>query len=401
MSKIDEIKTINAPSEPPPTTEVVTETPPLDTMKRADTLTLFGDSKAQFEKLKVTAETLVITDASQVSEMKIARETRLALRKVRVAIEHRRVELVEGLKKQTGAIDKQARELRQSIEPLEARLQDQEDFAIRQEAERKETLKNERAEALRPLGADPSFYSLGEMPEAQWVELLKGAQDAHTARVEAARKADEARIAQEKAEAEERERVRLENQRLREEAIERERLAAIERNNARKEQERVEAEARAEKKRLEDQIEAERKRAKELAEMEKRKAEQVAHKLKVESEEAENERRQNRIKEQEEARREHDKLFAKAQQELQARQKVEAELAEKKHQEEDAERVRVWAEQKAAQAPDKEKLMALAATIREVATPTCSTDKGRVLMDEIAAKVEAFAVWIEKKAGTL
>jgi len=157
------------------------------------------------------AKALVVTDESQMAEMQMARVGRLFLREKRIAIEKSRKELKEQALREGKAIDGIANVLKALIVPIEEHLGKQERF----------------------------------------IEI-RAEQKIEAARIEAERKAEEERIAKEKADAEEQERIRVENVKLKAEAIARERKAEKER----KKQEKILAEERArtekEKKELED-----------------------------------------------------------------------------------------------------------------------------------------------------
>lgn len=380
-------------SNEPATLEIVTEIPQeLATAvqsaglaaESAHTLeSKFAPLFAEAKSLVVQAQNITVTDASQVTQMKLARTVRLALRNVRIRAEGERKSLKEDSLRRGKAIDGVYNVLAYLVEPVEEKLKAAEEFAERIEAERKAKLKAEREESLRPFGVNTAFYDLANMPADAWNELFAGAVAAHKAKEEAARKAEEARIAREKAEAEERERIRAENERLKREAFEAEKKAQAER-------ERVAAEKRAadEKARIErEKIEAEMRKQREEAD---RKAREAAAAAKAEREAAEAK-----------ARAEQEAMRKQAQVEREAREKAEAEAKRLR----DAEAARIAAEdaarKKAARAPDREKVRAFAATIRSLPIPQVSTTEGAAVVAEIAAQVEKFAAWLEKKGAEL
>lgn len=195
----------------------------------------------QAEEWRKRVATIKVTDVSQVREMKLARESRLALKEIRVKAGKMRKALKEDSLRRGKAIDGCYNVLEFLIAPLEQTLLEQEQFAVRKEEERKVALKVAREQALAPYGVDTSFYQLGEMPDDTFNQLLSNTKIAHEAMREAAIRAEQERIAREKAEADERERVRLENERLRREAAERVEAARIERDKAEKAQQMREA----------------------------------------------------------------------------------------------------------------------------------------------------------------
>ena len=249
-----------------------------------DNFSAYFEIAGEWEK---RAKALVVTDASQEADMKMARVGRLFLRQKRIAIEHTRKELKEQSLREGKAIDGIANVLKALIIPIEEHLEKQE----------------------------------------RYIEI-KATEEAERKRIEEEKKAEEERIAMEKAdkkrlqeEFDERERIRKENLRLKKEAEQKERERIEER--AREEKARKEIEAAAERERRESErklkVEKER-REKELA-IEREKAE----KERIEAEEKQRAVEEKARKEREEAERK-TKLAQARFRELQAeREKAEAE----------------------------------------------------------------------------
>ena len=307
----------------------------------------FEDYFKQADEWRTKALAIQITRPDQVREMKLARETRLALREIRINAEKARKRLKEDSLRKGKAIDGIYNMLEFAVAPLEKHLLEQEQFVERMEEERKAKLKAEREEKLAPFGVDVTLYQLGEMDEATFAQLLETNQLAFAARQEAARKAEAERIERERIEAEER------AKREAEAAAERERLRA---ENERLAREKAEAAAR---------LAAER----EAAEKARREAE-------------------------EKARKEREAAEAQARAEREAREKAEAELrareeAERKAREEAEAKARA-----AAQAPDREKLAAFAEAVRNLPVPTLDSEAGKAITNLIRDQVTKFAAWI-------
>ena len=261
-----------------------------------------------------TAEQINVTDATQVREMKAAREARLALKKIRVESEKLRKDMVDESTRKTTAINSVFRLIKARIEPAEARMQEAEDFAVRAEAARLAQLKADRIAELTPLVSDAyslAGYPLDTMSAQAYEELKAGMVAAKAAReaeaerlraqAEAARKAEEERRERERRDMEEARaraeaeaaaaRKAAEEARIRAEEEARARAAerAIAEEAARKaaalrEQERRAAEqaaaaerarAEAERKKLEAELEAQRQAERARAEAERRKAEEA------------------------------------------------------------------------------------------------------------------------------
>ena len=192
---------------------VIVEESGLEKSKADVLLENFSDYFALAADWERKAKALVVTDASQVAEMKMAREGRLFLKEKRVALEKTRKSLKEQALREGKAIDGIANVLKALIVPIEEYLGNQEHFVERLEAE--------KAEAIR-------------------LEV--------EARMEAERQAVSCWLTAEQ------EQIRLDNARLREEAEAKEKQIQAERR-------KIEEKAKAER----EKIEAEAKRAKALA----------------------------------------------------------------------------------------------------------------------------------------
>lgn len=250
-------------STEPQTLELVPQGEELPT-KRADTVAIWSDFKTQAEKLKTTAETLTVTDVSQVAEMKLARATRLALKELRVSVEHKRKELGEHYLRETKKINAAATELKEIIEPLETRLLEQEQFVEREFLRICGEKRTSRTAELTPFLTAPCVVDLGAMKDEDYASLLQSTKDAHQAKIDREKREKEEAEAKAKAEAEERERIRLENERLKKEAEERDEQAKKEREEAielaRVEKEKADAEIARVKSEAEAKATAERER---------------------------------------------------------------------------------------------------------------------------------------------
>lgn len=491
---------MNTETTPAPL-EIVTDSPAelvavikesgLEPVSAQSLLLAFKPSFLAATKLIDDAKAVVVTDATMVTEIKRARALRLDLKKVRVEAEKLKDKLRENSKREANAILGVWNLVKLHIEPVEQRLQEAEDFAVRAEAERKEKLKTERIALIKPF-SDPTFYQLGDMPQESFDKLLDGLKAAALAAQQAKEKAEAERIAKEQAEIAERERIRLENERLRKEAEEREAAALLERQKAeaaaaqaRAEREAAEAAAAKAKTEAEELLAKERAAAsealrvaeenarlaretaaKEAARLkaeadaklteERRQAEAAAAKLKAEAdaklaeerrladEAAAAERarvaqekavleakaRADREAVEAKAKIERDAAEAKARQERAEAEKARFEAAAKAEKEkaeleaaakaERAERMRLEAEaqsresarlaeieveraakEKAASAPDKDRLLTFANAIRAIELPEFSTDIAKSLAKVVESQRGKFLAWIEEKAGGL
>jgi hypothetical protein len=393
---------------------------------------LFNEAEAWRKK----AADIFVSDISQTREMKLAREIRLALREIRIKGRKVHDAMKEESLRKGKAIDLVNNGLEGLISPIEEHLLNQEKFVERQQEAMKAERKARREEALAPYGLDTTWHNLREMPEETFAELLANTKAAHEAKIEAQRKAEQDRIARERAEEIERKRVLAENARLAQEAREREKQMEAEREAARLERVRLMQEREAERVKAEQeaaQQEAARKaelrrieaeRAKEREAMEAR-AKAAADKARKEKEAAEAKATQERAAleakariereaaekaadlQREEFRKqqavadakakaEREKFEAERKRQRETVEKAESELAARRAQEKADADAKRQAEEKARLAPDKAKLLTLAGEIRGIALPSMSTPRGADTLAKITVQREKLAAWIEK-----
>lgn len=333
----------------------------------------FNDMFGQADKWIESARTIRVTSIEQKREMKLARESRLALREIRVNAEKKRKQLKEDSLRRGKAIDGIANILKDLIEPIEAYLLEQEQFAERFEAARKGALREARMQALLALGADASVYSdLGEAVETSWEKILSDAQAAKAAREAEALRLEEERIAVERAEAERREAARIAAEKAEAERAERERIQTAENARLAAECARLEAVAKADREAAEKALREQREKA-------RQEAEAVAAMARKEREEAE--------------------AQAKA---VQAEaERVARELAAEKAKEEARLAAQKAAQEAAARAPDREKLLAFAAAIASVEVPEMATAEGKKVRAKIVDQMAKVNAWLLKTGGDL
>lgn len=220
----------------------------------------------QARQMVEVASKIVVSDVSQTSEMAQARKIRLALKEIRVSVEKERKQLKEESLRKGKAIDGMANVLKFLIEPIEEHLEQQEKFIEIKEMEKRQKIERDRIDVLVSLSVDPSFYSLRDMPDDTFEQLVSQIKESNRIKQETEKAAEAARLAAEKAEAEAREKARIENELLRKEAAEREAELRKEREAKEKLErdirEKAEAEAKAKAKEEADKLEEERRIAK-------------------------------------------------------------------------------------------------------------------------------------------
>lgn len=185
---------------------------------------------AQAQEWKEKADKLVVTDETQIAEMKDARTARLALKDIRVNANKTRKRLKEDSIKYGRAVEDAYNVIEGLISPIEKHLEAQEKFGEIKEAERKASLQIERLELLRVYYfEDNSGFDFGGMDEQTFSIFLSGCKNAYENKIEAQKKAEEEAIAKNREEEAKREALRIENARLKADAAEQERLAQEER----------------------------------------------------------------------------------------------------------------------------------------------------------------------------
>jgi len=309
----------------------------------------------QAEEWKKKSEELVVTDVSQVREMKMAREARLALKDIRVNADKTRKALKEDSLRYGKAVQGVYNVIEFLIAPIEKHLEEQEKFAEIQEAKRKAELKSKREIDLMPYSEFVPFgLDLANMSDDDFSKTLNGAKLQLKAKIEEDQRIEAERIAKEKAEAEERERIRLENEKLRKEAEEKEIALAKER-----------AEAEKQRRIIAEKAEAERKEA-----AEKLRVEQEA-KAKLEAE-----------------------IKAKADAEAKAKKEAEDKLAAEL-------KAKELADKKAKAAPDKSKLLEFAKSIEALSIPDLKSEEALKILADTQTLIAKTVVYLTEKANTL
>lgn len=387
---------------------VVPEREQLPPSLLANIETGFREAFAQAEKWRTQALAIHITSTDQKAEMKMARAIRLDLKAIRVNADKTRKNLKADALLMGRAIDGVYNLLEAAIVPLERHLDEQEKFAERLAEAERLRVKAEREAALSPfldMTMTMALPDLSSMTAEQWEGYLADAKLLHEAKIEQARKAEAERIAAEQAAAAERERLRIENERLEREAKEREAAMKAEREAAEQAQREAAAAAKAERDALEAKAKAERE---EIQRQHAAEAAAAAEKVRKERAAAAERQRiadEAARKEREDAQREIERVKAEAaaaaEKDRKERAKLESGIAAQKAAEEARVKAEAAAQRKAARAPDKQKALAFAATVRALKAPTATTEEGKAVMAEITAKIEGFARWIETQASTL
>lgn len=208
----------------------------------------FAPFIAQLTQWTDKAKEIVVTDESQVAEMRNARNTRLILKDIRVSADKVRKALKEDSIRYGKAVQGVYNMIEGLIAPTEEYLQKQEDFLKIKEQERKEALKAERQTELSPYSEFvPIGIDLGEMTDRDYGLVLTSAKMRYEQKIADDKKAEEERILKLKAEEEEKRRVKQEMELLQAKKKEAEEALAKQRQIAEKEKSELEERLRKEK----------------------------------------------------------------------------------------------------------------------------------------------------------
>jgi len=284
---------------------------------------------------------------------KAARKLRLDIVKVRINTEKARKTEKEEYLRAGKAIDGVANILKFAVVEKEEKLEKIEKHFEIEEQKRKEKLAEKRTAELAEFEC-VNVPGLGEMTDEVYFNFLTGTRSNYLAKKEAEKKAEEERIAREKAELEERRRMWLENERLKKEAAEREAKIAEEKRLAEIEKQKQDEALKAER----TKAEAERKAIEDKARLEREAVEKEARRLKAEQ----------------------DAIIAKERAE---RERVERELKAKAEAEKAETQRKIAAEKKAKKAPDKEKLLALSEKIKAIELPEVASEDADAMIDYV------------------
>ena len=338
----------------------------------------FGDFYNDIVALRDTATN--VTELDNPVHQKVAREVRLGLKRVRCEVERVRKTLKADSLARGKAIDGFANVLKYLCEPVEKKLEAVEQYAARQEAARIAALAQERAAALVEFNVDPTAYNLGIMDDDTFRLVLEAGRKRHADAIEAARAEEAARIERENADRLARERAEADAKAARVEAEKARKAQAAAEAKAKKEREDAEAKARE----IEAKAQAEREAATKQAQAERAAADAKAAAERAKAEAALRVEREARERAQAEAAESARKEAArvKAEQDaIAARAKAEREAAER-----------------AARAPDRDKLLRYADVLCGVPIPAMATEQGQTVAAVVKGSVAALVMKIRGAA---
>ncbi len=154
--------------------------------------------EAQANEWTKKAFSIVVKDKSEVALMQTAREGRIFIKKRIADVGKRRKELKEDSLRKGQAIDRVAKIITDLFEPIEAHLLLQENFVEIQEEKRKDKLETERKNLLASYGTDISFYDIRNMPDEVFSGLLKNEKKNYEDKLELTKRQEQERIENER-----------------------------------------------------------------------------------------------------------------------------------------------------------------------------------------------------------
>lgn len=185
---------------------------------------MLKDFEGRYEGVVLDAEEEITKDVCAT-----AKSLRIAISKVRIAGEKARKEQKEKYLRAGKAIDGVSNILRWAVTEKENKLSEIEKHFESLEQEKLQALQAERVAEISPYLKDAHERTFSDMDEDVWKAYFTSKKKEFDDRVAAEKTAEANRLAQEKADADERDRVTKENERLKAEVKERERVADIER----------------------------------------------------------------------------------------------------------------------------------------------------------------------------
>lgn len=330
---------------------------------------VWGELRKEVEKLAPRVESLTVTSADETEKITLAADLHAKLREVRLAAEKQHKALKRDIIDRGNAIDAAKNEIFDVVKPLEQRALEMKEFAKRKAAAETEARQQEREEILRDLVDNPETLPLAAMSEEEFMAMRDFYEGRKMAKLDAERKAAAEEADRVKRDADEREAQRLENERLRKEAAEQERERTVER------QQQAAKAAEHETARKAAAAEHERTLASERA--------TYARAVKA----AEDKARLQAIA---------DAAEAEARSIRESNDIVEAKIRRQQAAEQAA-------RERAATAPDREKLLACATALEAafVAVPLMTTTTGGITMIDLGKQVDELAAWVRSRAETL
>lgn len=312
-------------------------------------------------KMREQLDSVTVMNENDKINIKLANTIRLGVRQVRLdaekTLDAKRAEVQAQMLsyKTEDALWLKAKQTMQILtKEIEENARWKEETKERFDKEQKELKTQQRMLKVSKVAPEILRSEFENMSDETFEIFFTGIKKAYNDRIEAEKKAEEERIEKQKAEEVERERIKIENERLKAEAIEKEKQLAVERAKAEAENKAIIEKAKKEHEAAERKLLEERKAA--------------AEKLRIEQENA---------------------------------RKLAAEIEQKKKAEEAERKVIEVAEKKAQSAPDRQKLIQLAATIEGLILPELKGDEAKKILLDTHILLKKVSAFIREKSATI
>lgn len=312
-------------------------------------------------KMREQLDGVIVADANDKVNMKLANTIRLGVRQVRLEAEKtfdaKRAEVQQQMLsyKTEDSLWLKAKQTMQILtKEIEENARWKEETKARFEAEQKELKVQQRMMQVAKVAPEMARNEFENMSDETFEIFYADIEKSYNDKIEAEKKAEEERIAKEKADAEERERMRIENERLKAESEAKEKQLAEER-----------AKAEAERKEIEEKAKKEREEAERTLKAEQEKARIEAEKAKAEKD------------------------------------KLEAELKAESDRKEAERKAKEVAERKAKNAPDKDKLLEIARNLDNIAFPEINSEEGQKILSDVKILISKVSLFIKEKTSNI
>jgi len=198
----------------------------ISTSKAAQIEAVFVPMVAKLKEFEADHASILLDADKKITEDVVirAKTLRLAIAKVRIETEKMRKTEKEEYLRAGKAIDGVANILKFAVSDKEKQLDEIENHYKNLEIERLKDLGASRSATIELYGIDMDHNALADMNDDVWNNFYNGARVAHEQKIEALEKAEADQIAAEKAKAIEDERIRKENEELKQQQAEQRRL---------------------------------------------------------------------------------------------------------------------------------------------------------------------------------
>lgn len=260
----------------------------VSTEKRSEVQAVLNHVFNGVDKMREQLDSVVVADENDKVNMKLANTIRLGVRQRRLEAEKdfdaKRSEVQQAMLsyKTEDSLWLKAKQTMQILtKEIEENARWKEETAKRIEAEKAALKLQERTLKVHKFDPELQVSDFEYMSDSAFEVFLSGIEKQYNDKIAAEKKAEEDRLAKEKAEAEERERIRKENEALKKKAIEHEKAAKIEAEKRNAEIRKAQEEAKKAQKEFQAKLKAEQEAKEKIEREEKAKRDKLEAELKA------------------------------------------------------------------------------------------------------------------------